>query len=296
VHGDSTDGPGVSGTSATNFGVEGTSVGNDAIHGESTDAPGVHGISSTSYGVYGESDSSYAVFGISTNDIGVFGGSTSGYAVLGSSPGNIGVLGESTNDIGVFGVSTNAYGVMGYCSSGSSYAGYFDGSLYATSASASVKAFRIDHPLDPANKVLMHACVESNERKLVYDGIVTTDASGEATVELPGYFGALNTELRYQLTPIGEARAWVSAEVTRNRFSLRTDQPYTKVCWQVTGVRQDAYAKAHPLIVEAPKTGEEQGKYLNPVEHGQPESDGVTYELRQRAATLPSSRGPKAHG
>jgi len=95
----------------------------------------------------------------------------------------------------VRGDSTTGHGVYG--GSGSGYAGYFAGALYANSAHANDKAFRIDHPLDPANKVLMHSCVESNERKLVYDGVVITDAAGEATVELPGYFGALNRDVRY---------------------------------------------------------------------------------------------------
>ena len=70
-------------------------------------------------------------------------------------------------------------GVYGYSAVGS--AGFFEGNLVAyyveaDDASAGVKAFRIDHPQDPAGKILMHSCVESNERKLVYDGVVTTDA------------------------------------------------------------------------------------------------------------------------
>jgi hypothetical protein len=34
---------------------------------------------------------------------------------------------------------------------------------------------------------------------------VTTDANGEAVVELPEWFEALNRDFRYQLTPIGGA-------------------------------------------------------------------------------------------
>lgn len=37
-----------------------------------------------------------------------------------------------------------------------------------------------------------------------------------------------------------------------------------KVSWQVTGVRQDAYAKAHPLVVEQDKPVAERGYYLHP--------------------------------
>jgi len=41
-------------------------------------------------------------------------------------------------------------------------------------------SFKIDHPLDPANKFLYHSFVESPDMKNVYDGVVTLDAKGEA--------------------------------------------------------------------------------------------------------------------
>ena len=235
-------------------------------------------------GLVATSDGNIGVVGTSNSYIGVAGNSTSSLGVRGISTNGSGVLGISGSSSGVAGQSTSGYGVYG--ASTSSYAGWFDGPLYASSASASIKSFRIDHPLDPANQVLMHSCVESNERKLVYDGVVTTDAKGEASIELPAWFGALNADLRYQLTPIGDARAWISATVKSNRFSLKTDQPQTEVCWQVTGIRQDAYSKAHPLVVEAAKTGKEKGKYFNPIEHGQPASAGVDYEMQLKAKAV----------
>jgi hypothetical protein len=57
-------------------------------------------------------------------------------------------------------------------------------------------------------------------------------------------------------------------------------------------VRQDAYAKAHPLEVESKKTGREKGRYLNPVEHGQPDSTGIDYEERQKAQQKPALPTP----
>ena len=63
--------------------------------------------------------------------------------------------------------------------------------------------FKIDHPLDPANKFLSHSFVESPDMMNIYNGNVTTDAGGEAIVELPDYFEALNRDPRYQLTVIG---------------------------------------------------------------------------------------------
>jgi hypothetical protein len=44
-----------------------------------------------------------------------------------------------------------------------------------------------------------------------------------------------------------------------------------KVCWQVTGIRKDKWAEAHPLEVEQEKPEEEQGCYLHPELYGEPE-------------------------
>lgn len=251
-------------------GVTGVSVANSyGVQGISFDGPGVYGVASGGYGVRG----------VSGNNTGVFGSATQGVGAHGDSVSNFGVLGTSGNSVGVLGSSGSGVGVYGYGGGGS--AGFFEGLLSAYSVNAAIKAFRIDHPLDPANKVLEHSCVESNERLTVYAGTVTTDARGEAVIALPAYFDALNTDLRYQLTPLADARAWVKRKVTRGRFTISTSEPGTEVCWQVTGVRQDAFAKAHPLVAEAAKTGREKGKYLHPVEHGKPESAGVASELRQ---------------
>jgi hypothetical protein len=62
---------------------------------------------------------------------------------------------------------------------------------------------KIDHPLDPANKYLSHSFVESPDMKNVYDGVVVLDYNGEAVIDLPDWFAALNKDFRYQLTAIG---------------------------------------------------------------------------------------------
>ncbi len=54
-----------------------------------------------------------------------------------------------------------------------------------------------------ARKYLAHSFVESPDMKNVYDGNVVLDAVGQAVVELPDYFDALNRDFRYQLTAIG---------------------------------------------------------------------------------------------
>jgi hypothetical protein len=137
--------------------------------------------------------------------------------------------------------------------------------------------------LDPANKYLYHSFVESPDMMDIYNGNVTTDASGEAIVTLPDWFQPLNRDFRYQLTPIGQfAQAMVSSEIKDNTFVIKTDKPNVKVSWQVTGIRQDPYANAHRIPVEQDKPANEQGKYLYPKEYGQPESKGIDYEQRQR--------------
>ncbi len=125
--------------------------------------------------------------------------------------------------------------------------------------------FKIDHPLDPANKYLYHSFVESPDMKNIYDGVVVTDRHGLATVELPSYFEALNQDFRYQLTVIGQfAQAIVAQEITNNSFTIKTNKHSVKVSWQVTGIRHDAYADAHRVVVEETKPDKERGTYLHP--------------------------------
>lgn len=161
-------------------------------------------------------------------------------------------------------------GVFGLAGSG--YAGDFDGNLNVSGTiTAGVKDFRIDHPLDPANKYLVHTSVESSEMMNIYSGNVTTDAQGEATVQLPEWFEALNNDFRYQLTVIGQfAQAIVAREIRNHEFAIRTNAPKVKVSWQVAGVRQDAYAKAHPLLVEEEKDAQLRGFYIHPELYGAP--------------------------
>jgi hypothetical protein len=218
-----------------------------------------------------------------------------------ASSGTKGVLGVAYDDdafaLGVQGAAFDfttggtslreCYGVYGQASDGSNanyagygtttatgstdYAGYFVGNLYATSASSSVKAFKIDHPTDPDNKYLYHSSVESNEMLNVYSGNITTNAAGVATVKLPAYFEALNQDFRYQLTVIGSfAQAIISKEVADNRFEIKTNQPNVKVSWQVSGVRHDAVANANRIVDEVAKEKQNVGKYLNPKALGKP--------------------------
>jgi hypothetical protein len=281
------------------------------VYGTSTDSRGVYGSSTNNYGVYGvggnvgvvgestgDSSDSYGVFGLSTNGPGVYGSSTNGYGVHGYSDEH-GVYGETNGNYawrsGVFGRATSdqANGVTGwnnwagvgvYGHSESGYAGYFSGPVkvigYLTKSGG---GFKIDHPLDPENQYLYHSFVESPDMKNVYDGVVVLDANGEAWVELPAWFEALNEDFRYQLTPIGTPgpNLYIAQEIQSNRFQIAGGTPDMKVSWQVTGIRHDSYAEAHPLPVEEDKPSEERGTYLHPVEHGIPETSGLVYQRNQ---------------
>jgi hypothetical protein len=149
-------------------------------------------------------------------------------------------------------------------------------------------SFKIDHPLDPENKTLSHSFVESPDMKNIYDGVVKLDSNGEAIVTLPEYFQALNREFRYQLTAIGAPgpNLYVAEEVSNNRFKIAGGKPGSKVSWQVTGVRHDAYADAHRIKVEEDKPALERGYYLHPDLFGQSEEKGVEWarhpEMMQR--------------
>ena len=139
-------------------------------------------------------------------------------------------------------------------------------------------SFKIDDPLDPANKYLYHSFVESPDMKNMYDGTITTDDAGLATVTLPAWFETLNRDFRYQLTVLGQfAQAIVASEISGNQFGIRTDKPNVKVSWQVTGTRQDAYANAHRIQVEVEKAPADRGHYLYPELVGAPETARIGY-------------------
>jgi len=212
---------------------------------------------------------------------GVYGNSST-YGVRGEATGNLGVgvkgMSSASNGYGLYGDATGSVG-FGIYAKGLRYGGYFDGNVHITgSLSGPISSVTIDHPLDPANKYLHHALVESPDMMSIYNGNVTTDETGEATINLPAYFEALNRDFRYQLTVIGQfAQAIVQNEISNNRFTIKTDRAQVKVSWQVTGIRQDAYANANPMQVEKDKPEKERGYYLNPELFDQPEEKGVEW-------------------
>lgn len=234
---------------------------------------GVHGYNSEGgNGIVGETNTSGSLGSLGFGVIGQ-NGVLSGIGLPPDLKRGAGVMGEAKDVPGVRGISSSSYGVYGY--SGSDFAGYFQGNLKVTGNI--VKAggsFKIDHPLDPANKYLSHSFVESPDMKNIYDGMVTLDEKGEAVVTLPDWFEALNQDFRYQLTAIDAPgpNLYVAHKIMDNRFTIAGGAPGMEVSWMVTGIRHDAWANAHRIPVEEDKPAEERGTYLHPAEQGQPES------------------------
>ncbi len=268
------------------FGVYGwaQSVGATGVYGEanwpSGAIVGVHGVSTSSVGI-GVRGQALAG-GVAT---GVHGEVVRGFGVHGEATGTGTVYGVYGQASGTTGANVGVYGLSG---SSSGYAGYFSGRLHVNGTlSKSAGSFKIDHPLDPENRYLYHSFVESPEMKNVYDGVVTTDDQGYATVTMPDWFEALNRDFRYQLTVLGGgawARARVSRKMAGGTFVVQTDLPRIEVSWQVTGIRQDAYAEKHRIPVEEDKPDDERGTYLHPDAWGAPPERGLD---RRHTATRP---------
>jgi hypothetical protein len=186
---------------------------------------------------------------------------------------------QGTSAAGVF--ESNAIGVFAV----GSPAGLFRGDVNVVgTVTKSAGGFKIDHPLDPENKYLVHSLVESPDMMNIYNGIATLDGKGEAWVSLPDWFEALNADFRYQLTAIGgpAPSLHIAAEVTNSRFQIAGGQPRGRVSWQVTGIRHDAYAEAHRMAAEEAKTPEDRGYYLHPDLFKEPAEKSISMRLSQR--------------
>jgi hypothetical protein len=204
--------------------------------------------------------------------------------------------------------SLDSYGISAKPGHGT-IAGSFQGDIDVSGkVQTSANVVKIDHPGDPANKLLVHASVESSEMMNIYTGNIVTDELGLATVTLPEWFEQENGDFRYQLTVVGrKAQAWISQEIKGGTFQISSDATSTKVSWQVTAVRQDAYAKANPLVVEQTKATNERGFYMHPELYGQPAEKQTEWGRRpemmkhmqsvrdaQKSASMPALAGPKS--
>jgi hypothetical protein len=315
VVGNSREGTGVKGTGGhtgvsgvgTNYGVRGMSANNYGMFGEGG-YTGVFG--SGPYGTYGTGASAGAV-GTSTAGYGVYGLGTTGVVGLangdgygvwgyGSDADSFGVVGQGgRRGVHASGGNAGLYATSGYVAvwanasttSGLNYgvysttasqtqgwAGVFNGRVLVSGfLQKSGGGFQVDHPLEPATRYLVHSFVESPEMTNVYTGIAKLGPNGRAIVRLPRYFEAANRDHRYQLTAVGAAapNLHVATKVKGNAFTIAGGPAGLEVCWQVTGVRQDAWAKANPIDDEPAKPASERGKYLNASLFGRPESESL---------------------
>ena len=214
--------------------------------------------------------------------------------------GGNGVNATGGNSIGAGNSGGNgivAKGGTGFNGATNGLAGKFTGDVQIDGALnvTGTKNFKIDHPLDPENKYLYHAAIESSEVLNIYSGNVRTNKHGKAVVTLPEWFEAVNRDLRYQLTVIGAfAQAIVAEKVKGNRFLIHTNAPHVEVSWQVTGVRSDAALRRTPFKAEEEKPEHERGTYLTPEAHGKSAERGIGWtrnpelmrqqkELREKA-------------
>jgi hypothetical protein len=240
------------------------------------------------YGVNKDVNSSYGIIATAlgkSNHYGVFGYATS----IDASPANgerVGLIGLAEGGNINAGLNANAYSTAGnsaygvYAAAsggGTNLAGLFDGNVNVLgNLSKGGGTFKIDHPQDPANKYLIHSFVESPDMMNIYNGNTVTNNNGEAEIILPAYFEAENKDFRYQLTVIGkDARVFVKQEIQNNTFAIKSSEPNTKVSWQVTGVRNDAWANANRVIPEVEKKENEKGKYLYPILEGKSTELGI---------------------
>lgn len=265
---------GVYGTSNTGWGIYGIANNSSGVYGSGV--YGVWGYGTT--GVYGQGSNygvsgagvSYGVIG-NGNKVGVI---ANGHSFLNNSLksnvviGNI-ALSDLTLDLSSFsdnfriGLYANAGNPGGVTVRAAVLAGNVDvyGSLTKGGGS-----FKIDHPLDPANKYLYHSFVESPDMMNIYNGNVTLDGHGEATIEMPDWFEVLNSDFRYQLTALDSTspNLHIAERLKDRKFKIAGGHPGQEISWMVTGIRQDAWAKANRIQVEEDKKPEVKGKYLHP--------------------------------
>jgi len=266
-----------------------------AVHAETTDTSG-GGVPTAGYfkstSTSGRGITGFASGATGTNYGGYFlSSSTAGRGVYGSSPYYAGeFISSGGSGRAVYGYATSA--------TGTTYGGYFlanspDGTaIYASNSGDGYAAkfafgtvevqedldvvgnltkgggaFLIDHPLDPANKILRHSFVESPKMMNIYTGRAILK-DGKAVVALPDYFEALNhrDDREITLTCVnGWTPLYLKGKVENNQFIVQTTKDgnkFQEFSWTITAVRNDAFARQNPIIVEEEK--ETKGVYIHP--------------------------------
>ncbi len=260
---DASSGVGVDGYSGNGTAVRATSSKGKAIDASTFSGTAVHVNSASGIGIDCYAGGGPAVKAMSFGGTAIEAGAVSkgvSATVFGGSSAAPGVAVEgillASGDAVKGTVAFNGAGIhgTGYSKLGC-WAGLFDGDVSIKGILYKYASlFSIDHPLDPERRTLNHAAVEGPEYKTFYDGVATLGRDGRATVRLPVWFAALNGEPRHQLTAMGAPAPDLHVRsMKRDSFVIAGGSPGMKVCWQVTGVRRDAWARANPLQVETRK-------------------------------------------
>ncbi|UOQ58091.1 hypothetical protein MUN78_04395 [Leucobacter allii] len=115
------------------------------------------------------------------------------------------------------------------------------------------KNFKIPHPTRP-DHFLRHGSTESPVSGTEYWGTETLDSAGEAVVELPEYFEALNKpENRgIQITPVGRPFLTGADPIVNGTFKVYGD-PGREVSWLVKAERREEHGGE--FVVEEPVFG-----------------------------------------
>lgn len=309
---ESTSGVGVNGVASATTG----STAGGSFETNSPNGAGVVGrgkaATGDSYGVFGISDSTtgigvYATATASADSVGVYAqcgaGGTAIYATSNSNIENgFGIYAQSystdsgnavrgyvpsptaTRAKGLYGIiesdKSNNYGVLGQGQGTTSWGVY----AFGNSGATGTKSFRIDYPLDPTNKYLLHYSTESPTPQNFYTGNVVTDSQGKAWVTLPEYFHEINVNFKYQLTVVDNTennqfvQVKVAREIANGKFLVMSSAPNTKVSWRVDADRNDLFVRAQKPKDVVMKEPEERGKYQSPELYGKPKSAGSFYE------------------
>lgn len=240
--------------------VTSTASGDAAVRGNNLRTTGGIGVEGVGFnGVSGQTNyrDGYGVFGqnfdltgpLTSNSVGVGG------------VGYIGVLGQSIDVV-----------------NGAGLASLDNAIILGDLVVSGTKNFRIDHPLDPENKYLNHFSIESNEVLNIYRGTVAFDADGNAIVQLPNWFDAVNKNASYQLTPIGGyAPIYIAKKIKDGRFVISGGMAGMEVSWAVYAERNDPYLQQNPEAkeVEEYKSAREVGKYLRPDLYNKTSEDAI---------------------
>jgi hypothetical protein len=111
------------------------------------------------------------------------------------------------------------------------------------------KTFIIDHPDDPQNKYLVHACLEGPEAGVFYRGKGTIQNNRSVVITLPQYVRKLAYDFTLQLTPI---------RTSPTKPSQLTSSKVINGLFTVYGANGSffwlVYAKRHSIEAEMPKS------------------------------------------